>query len=40
MNPDINVAPPGPGAVQARRRYASTLPNLTTLNLYASMWET
>ena len=40
MNPDINVAPPGPGAVQARRRYASTLPNLTTLNLYASLWET
>jgi hypothetical protein len=40
MNPDINVAPPGPGAVQPRRRYASTLPNLTTLNLYASMWET
>jgi hypothetical protein len=40
MNPDINVAPPGAGAVQARRRYASVLPSVTTLNLYASMWET
>ena len=40
MNPDINVAPPGAGAVQPRRRYASTLPNLTTLNYYGSTWET
>ena len=39
-NPDINVAPPGAGAVQPRRRYASTLPNLTTINFYASVWET
>jgi hypothetical protein len=39
-NPDINQAPPGAGAVQARRRYAGTLPNLAALNYYGSMWET
>ncbi len=39
-NPDINMAPPGPGAVQPRRRFASTLPRLAALNYYGSMWET
>lgn len=39
-NPDVNQAPPGAAAVQARRRYASTFPRLAAINLYASYWET
>jgi hypothetical protein len=39
-NPDINQAPPGSAAVQARRRFAGTLPNLSTINVFQSLYET
>ena len=38
-NPDINQAPVGTGAIQARRRFAGTFPNLAALNLYRSVYE-
>jgi hypothetical protein len=38
-NPDINQAPAGSAAVQARRRYAGTLPNLSTINVFQSVYE-
>jgi len=34
--PNLNLAPAGPGAVQARRKYYSTLPNVTTIGMFAS----
>ena len=39
MGPDINLAPVGPGAVQPRRAYASLAPNLTTINMLKSAFN-
>jgi outer membrane receptor protein involved in Fe transport len=39
MNPDINQAPPGAGAIQPRRRFASTLPQLAQINVFQSIYE-
>jgi hypothetical protein len=39
MGPDINLAPVGPGAVQGRRPFASLAPNLTSINLLQSEYE-
>jgi hypothetical protein len=39
-NPDVNQAPAASAAVQPRRRYAGTLPNLTTINVFQSDYET
>jgi len=37
--PDINLAPVGPGAVQGRRALASLAPNITSVNILRSMYE-
>ncbi|PYR30198.1 MAG: hypothetical protein DMF92_09290, partial [Acidobacteria bacterium] len=37
--PDINLAPVGPGAVQPRRAYASLAPNVTTINMLKSAFN-
>jgi hypothetical protein len=34
--PDINLAPPGPGAVQPRRRFARELPDVTSITMLQS----
>jgi outer membrane receptor protein involved in Fe transport len=33
---NVNLAPPGPGVIQPRRRYAATLPDVTSIPLIAS----
>lgn len=40
LNPNINLAPAAAGAVQARRRFASTLPGVADITLYQSIYET
>jgi hypothetical protein len=40
MNPDINEAPAASGAIQPRRRYAGTLPQLAAINVFMSVYET
>jgi len=39
MNPDIDQAPAGAGAIQARRRYAGILPQVSQLNVFKSDYE-
>jgi hypothetical protein len=39
MNPDVNQAPAGQGAIQARRRFAGTLPQLSQINVFMSIYE-
>jgi hypothetical protein len=38
-NQNLDLAPIGPGGVQARRIFGSTLPNLNTINYYTTRWE-
>jgi hypothetical protein len=38
-NPDINQAPLGAGAIQPRRRFAGTFPQLAAINVYRSVYE-
>ncbi len=40
LNPNVDLAPPGPAAVQPRRVYSGTLPNLNTINVFQSIYET
>ena len=40
MNPDINQAPAAAGAIQPRRRFSGTLPQLAQLNVFMSDYET
>jgi hypothetical protein len=37
--PNLDLAPAGPGAIQARRRFFSQLPNVTTIGLFESDFE-
>jgi hypothetical protein len=37
--PNLDLAPAAPGAIQARRRYFAQLPNVTTIGLFASDFE-
>ena len=37
--PNLDLAPAGPGAIQARRRYFAQLPGVTTIGLFASDFE-
>ena len=37
--PDINLAPVGPGAPQGRRAFAALVPNVTTINMLRSAFE-
>jgi hypothetical protein len=37
--PDINLAPVGPGAVPGRRAFAALAPNLTTINMLRSQYD-
>ena len=37
--PNLDLAPPGPGAIQQRRTYFAQLPNVTTIGLFASDFE-
>ncbi len=37
--PNLDLAPAGPGPIQPRRRYAAQLPNVTTIGLFASDFE-
>jgi len=39
MGPDINLAPVGAGAVQARRAFAALAPNVTGINILRSQYE-
>jgi len=40
MNPDIDQAPAAQGAIQPRRRFAGTLPQVSQLNVFMSIYET
>jgi len=40
LNPNINLAPAAAGAVQARRRFAATLPGVADITLFQSIFET
>jgi hypothetical protein len=40
MNPDIDQAPAGAGAIQPRRRFAGILPQVSQLNVFMSVYET
>jgi hypothetical protein len=40
QNPNVDLAPPGAAAVQPRRAYSGTLPNLNTINVFMSIYET
>jgi len=40
MNPDIDQAPAGPGAIQPRRRLSGILPQLSQVNVFMSDYET
>jgi hypothetical protein len=37
--PNLNLAPAGPGAIQPRRLYAAQLPNVTTIGMFESDFE-
>jgi hypothetical protein len=37
--PNLDLAPAGPGAIQARRTYVAQLPNVTTIGMFASDFE-
>ena len=37
--PNLDLAPAAPGAIQARRRFFAQLPNVTTIGLFASDFE-
>ena len=38
-NQNLDLAPIGPGGVQARRIFASAMPNLNTINYYTTQWQ-
>jgi hypothetical protein len=38
-NPNVNLAPAGPGAVQPRRPYASTFPNVSNIAVFLNQGE-
>ena len=40
LNPNINLAPVAAGAVQARRRFAPSLPGVADITLFQSIYET
>src|SRR5205823_2655574 len=40
LNPNVDLAPPGAAVVQPRRLYSGTLPNLNTINVFGSVYET
>ena len=40
LNPNVDLAPPSAAAVQPRRLYSGTLPNLNTINVFASIYNT
>jgi Carboxypeptidase regulatory-like domain len=37
--PNLDLAPPGPGAIQPRRTYVAQLPNVTTIGLFSSDFD-